>query len=169
MLDCAHGYQKEDQKESDEVEETRRQKGDAQAKTGEEEETFSEVGGEKTCSKKSDSQKEDYRQEESWREDRGRGQEKDRAEKTRCGLCGILQSHRDRVRASNREICRVYPAARERVGSESVDELMGEGNAFEAEVVQGVEDTGDDEGREVRTHEVPQDDVPEEYLDRDKD
>jgi hypothetical protein len=57
---------------------------------------------------------------------------------------------------------------RERVGSESVDELMEEGNAFEAEVVQGVEDAGDDEGREVRTHEVSEDDIPEEYLDRDK-
>ncbi|MBZ5664927.1 MAG: hypothetical protein LAO30_10020 [Acidobacteriia bacterium] len=58
---------------------------------------------------------------------------------------------------------------RERVGSESVDELMEEGNAFEAEVVQGVEDAGNNEGREVRTHEVSEDDIPEEYLDRDKD
>lgn len=58
---------------------------------------------------------------------------------------------------------------RERAGSESVDELMEEGNAFEAEVVQGVEDAADDEGKEVRTHEVSEDDVPEEYLDRDKD
>ena len=58
---------------------------------------------------------------------------------------------------------------RARAGSESVDELMEEGNAFEAEVVQGVEDAGDDEAREVRTHEVSEDDIPEEYLDRDKD
>ena len=53
--------------------------------------------------------------------------------------------------------------------SESVDELLGEGNAFEADVVKGVEDAGDaDEGevREVRTHEVPQDDVPGEYSDK---
>jgi hypothetical protein len=41
--------------------------------------------------------------------------------------------------------------------SESVDELLEEGNAFEAEVVKGVEDAeGADEG-EVRTHEVPRD------------
>jgi hypothetical protein len=50
--------------------------------------------------------------------------------------------------------------------SESVDELLEEGNAFEADVVTGVEDAGGAEEREVRTHEVPQDDVPEEYLDR---
>ncbi len=49
--------------------------------------------------------------------------------------------------------------------SESVDELLEEGNAFEADVVKGVEDAGD-EG-EVHTHEVPEDDVPEEYLDND--
>jgi hypothetical protein len=49
--------------------------------------------------------------------------------------------------------------------SESVDELLEEGNAFEAEVVKGVEDA-DEEG-EVHTHEVPEDDVPGEYLDQD--
>jgi len=49
--------------------------------------------------------------------------------------------------------------------SESVDELIEEGNAFEAEVVTGVEDAGAGDGQEVRTHEVPEDDVPEEYLD----
>ena len=54
------------------------------------------------------------------------------------------------------------------VDSESVDELMEEGNAFEAGVVMGVEDAGDADEREVRTHEVSEDDVPEEYLE-DKD
>lgn len=49
--------------------------------------------------------------------------------------------------------------------SESVDELLEEGNAFEADVVTGVEDAGGAEESEVRTHEVPEDDVPEEYLD----
>jgi hypothetical protein len=47
--------------------------------------------------------------------------------------------------------------------SQSVDELLEEGNAFEADVVKGVEDAGDANQREVRTHEVPQDDVPDEY------
>ncbi len=50
--------------------------------------------------------------------------------------------------------------------SESVDELLEEGNAFEADVVKGVEDAEDADEGEVRTHEVPQDDVPGEYLDK---
>jgi hypothetical protein len=49
-------------------------------------------------------------------------------------------------------------------GSESVEELLEEGNAFEAELVKGVEDAGDADEGEVKTHEVPEDDVPEEYL-----
>jgi len=44
--------------------------------------------------------------------------------------------------------------------------LLEEGNSFEAAVVQGVEDAGDDSEREVHTHEVSEDDVPEEYLDK---
>jgi hypothetical protein len=51
--------------------------------------------------------------------------------------------------------------------SESVDELLEEGNAFEADVVAGVEDADDADEREVHTHEVPEDDVPDEYLDKD--
>jgi hypothetical protein len=50
---------------------------------------------------------------------------------------------------------------------ESVDELLEEGNSFEAEVVKGVEDAGDAHEREVHTHEVAEDDVPGEYLDKD--
>jgi hypothetical protein len=52
--------------------------------------------------------------------------------------------------------------------SESVDELLEEGNTFEAEAVKGVQDAGDADEREVHTHEVPQDDVPGEYRDKDK-
>jgi hypothetical protein len=52
--------------------------------------------------------------------------------------------------------------------SESVDELLEEGNAFEAEAVEGVEDAADPDEGEVVTHEVPEDDVPGEYLDKDK-
>jgi hypothetical protein len=50
--------------------------------------------------------------------------------------------------------------------SESVDELLEEGNTFEAEAVKGVEDAEDADEEEVRTHEVPQDDVPSEYLEK---
>jgi uncharacterized protein YbjQ (UPF0145 family) len=50
--------------------------------------------------------------------------------------------------------------------SESVAELIEEGNAFEADAVAGVEHAGDTDQKEVRTHEVPQDDVPGEYQDK---
>jgi hypothetical protein len=53
----------------------------------------------------------------------------------------------------------------ERAGSESVEELVEEGNAFEAEVVKGIEDASYADEEEVTTHEVPEDDVPEEYRD----
>ena len=55
----------------------------------------------------------------------------------------------------------------ETADSESVDELVEEGNAFEAGIVSGVEEAGRRGTREVRTREVPEDDVPEEYLDED--
>ena len=44
--------------------------------------------------------------------------------------------------------------------SESVAELLEEGNTFEAEVVAGVEAADLDQG-EVHSHEVPEDDVPD--------
>jgi hypothetical protein len=56
---------------------------------------------------------------------------------------------------------------RESADSESVDELLEEGNAFEAGVVSGVEDADNNDEREVHTRELPEDDVPEEYLDQD--
>jgi hypothetical protein len=53
----------------------------------------------------------------------------------------------------------------ERADSESVDELIEEGNAFEAGIVSGVEDADNADEKEVHTREVPEDDVPGEYLD----
>jgi hypothetical protein len=50
--------------------------------------------------------------------------------------------------------------------SESVSELLEEGNAFEAEVLSGVEGAPDADEREVTTHEVPEDDVPPEYREK---
>lgn len=55
----------------------------------------------------------------------------------------------------------------ETADSESVDELVEEGNAFEAGIVTGVEDAGRQGTKEVTTREVPEDDVPDEYLDQD--
>jgi len=49
--------------------------------------------------------------------------------------------------------------------SESVEELLEEGQPFEAGVVSGVENAPDADVEEVTTREVPEDDVPQEYLD----
>ena len=49
-------------------------------------------------------------------------------------------------------------------GSESVAELLEEGQAFEAEAVAGVQDAPDPDVSEVHTKQVPEDDVPSEYL-----
>jgi len=57
---------------------------------------------------------------------------------------------------------------REGADSESVGELLEEGNAFEAEVVKGIEDVPDADEGEIRTREVPEDDVPDEYLEKDQ-
>jgi hypothetical protein len=56
----------------------------------------------------------------------------------------------------------------EDVDSESADELLEEGQAFEAGIVSGVEKAGNAEGSEVVTHEVLEDDVPKEYDDEDR-
>jgi hypothetical protein len=52
--------------------------------------------------------------------------------------------------------------------SESVEELLDEGNALEGEAIQGVENALDADQGEVQTHEVPEEDVPQEYLDKDR-
>ena len=54
----------------------------------------------------------------------------------------------------------------EDVDSESVEELVEEGQSFEAGVVAGVEDA-DASPAEVRSKQVREDDVPLEYLDKD--
>jgi hypothetical protein len=53
--------------------------------------------------------------------------------------------------------------------SQSVEELVEEGQYFEAAVVSGVEDVPPADESEVKTREVPADDVPGEYLDQDQD
>lgn len=51
----------------------------------------------------------------------------------------------------------------EQADSESVDELVEEGNLFEAGAVAGVQEADDADENEVHTHEFSEDDVPEEY------
>lgn len=48
-----------------------------------------------------------------------------------------------------------------------VEELLEEGQTFEAEAVAGVENAEDADVSEVVTHEFPEDDVPEEYREKD--
>lgn len=55
----------------------------------------------------------------------------------------------------------------EQADSESVNELVEEGNVFEAGAIAGVEKADDEDTKEVHTHEVSEDDVPGEYLDED--
>ena len=55
----------------------------------------------------------------------------------------------------------------ESVDSESVEELVEEGQAFEAGVISGVENAPNADEGGVRTRQVPVDDVPQEYLDED--
>jgi hypothetical protein len=58
---------------------------------------------------------------------------------------------------------------KEDVDSESVEELVEEGQDFEAEAVSGVENAKDPDQGEVTTREVPEDDVPLEYTEPDED
>jgi hypothetical protein len=55
----------------------------------------------------------------------------------------------------------------EDVDSESVVELLQEGQAFEAEAIGGVENVPDADVAEVHTRQVSEDDVPLEYLNQD--
>lgn len=48
------------------------------------------------------------------------------------------------------------------IDAESVGELLEEGQSFEAEVVDGVENAPEPDEGEIRTREVSEDDVPEE-------
>ena len=52
--------------------------------------------------------------------------------------------------------------------SESVSELLEEGQTFEAEAVMGVENVPDGNIEEIHLKQVREDDVPQEYLDQEK-
>ena len=53
--------------------------------------------------------------------------------------------------------------------SESIRELVEEGQYFEAAVISGIQNAPDADEGEVTTTQVPEDDVPQEYLKRDQD
>jgi len=67
----------------------------------------------------------------------------------------------DERRSGDAQGLRTTPEA----DSESVAELIEEGQSFEAGVVAGVENAPDPDVAEVKTHQVPEDDVPTEYID----
>jgi hypothetical protein len=52
-------------------------------------------------------------------------------------------------------------------GSESVAELVEEGQYSEADAISGVQNAPDPDVSEVHTKQVPEDDVPSEYLNND--
>ena len=56
----------------------------------------------------------------------------------------------------------------EESNSESIEELIEEGQFYEAEVLSGIENAPDADQGPVRTRQVPEDDVPLEYLERDE-
>ena len=53
--------------------------------------------------------------------------------------------------------------------SQSVEELVEEGQFFEAAVISGIENAPPADAGEVRTKQVPTDDVPDEYLEPEPD
>ena len=141
MVDCGYGTQKESKKGKNQIEESLKKEG----------------GTEKSAPEEGRTKKE------------GRGEEAQSARKEPERGNGSLSNQRDweQTRAANRAICRVCPDSAG-ADSESVDELLEEGNAFEAEVVEGVENVPDADQGEIKTHEVQEDDVPDEYLDKDQ-
>jgi len=70
------------------------------------------------------------------------------------------------IRSPRRSVDFEGTSRAEQADSESVNELVEEGNLFEAGAVAGVEEADNADEREVQTHELPEDDVPEEYLDK---
>ena len=52
-------------------------------------------------------------------------------------------------------------------GPESIAELVDEGQAFEADAIDGVENAPDADVSEVHTKQVKEDDVPPEYIGQD--
>ena len=56
----------------------------------------------------------------------------------------------------------------EGIGSESVAELLEEGQYFEASVLSGIENAAPADVAEVKTRQVSEDDVPAEYIEEDE-
>ena len=167
MVDCAYGYQEKIEKEACE---------------GERKPVQEEGCQEEACQEKNSSPEKSG--EEEGRSEKRHGEKEGLEEE--AGRCEAEIVTKKKVRGKSQSSSRVSFAGeemrprsggqsgdlqglsrREDADSESVTELIEEGNAFEADVVKGVEDAGNADESEVHTHEVPEDDVPGEYLDKD--
>src|SRR5262249_27111027 len=93
-----------------------------------------------------------------------RSRKKPAAKRRRAVGFSALEPKRPRGRSGRQAGDLVGLPRVEDADSESVAELVEEGNIFEAGAVAGVEAADEGEG-EVQTHEVSEDDVPDEYLD----
>ena len=158
MLDCKNGHQEKEQK-SDEVQANLQQESD-EDKTRIQEGSAEKTDCEEDCEKKEGAS--------SMKAIRTAGplrRKTTRENSTPQSAAFELETGRSRSGGQSGDLQGLRDI--ESADSESVNELLEEGNAFEADVVAGVEHVEDDEEREVHTHEVPEDDVPEEYLDKD--
>ena len=75
----------------------------------------------------------------------------------------VPESRRGRLARNDQGISR-----NEKLDSESIEELLEEGQSFEGSILQGVEDARDVDQGEVRTREPREDDLPEEYENPDR-
>lgn len=91
-----------------------------------------------------------------------------RADRRMVDLNAGLEPYTQRARSGGQSGDLQGLSDAEGANSESVDELLEEGNSFEAGAVAGVEEADNEDEREVHTHEVLEDDVPGEYLDKDE-
>jgi len=148
VLDFANGHEKEsqNQEEIDEAKEKRQQENNT-----DEEDTNSQEGGEEEACLKDGARKKTTRKKQPGESRRSRAVP--------------YPSERQASRSGEQSGDLQGLSRPEAADSESVNELLEEGNAFEADAVIGVEDAESSDEKEVRTHEVLEDDVPGEYLD----
>ena len=162
MVDFLHGQEKtSSQKEDCQPEKTNPEKISSQKSAFRPEEDGQTGCAEKACRKKEVVAEEEIAgKKEIGKENhappRGRNQSGDSKRPSRSGR-GVSRT----VRRYARALTQSYD------DSESVEELMEEGQYMEAEAVSGVENAPDADQGEVRTRQFPEDDVPEEYQNED--
>jgi hypothetical protein len=89
--------------------------------------------------------------------------------KKRFSITDDNDSKRDAANAAGQSGDLQGLESEEGASSESVTELLEEGQYYEASVLSGIENAPPADVSRVRTSEVLEDDVPEEYLDEERD